>query len=501
MWTGHDYRRRRGWICLLFVAVLPLCAAPPVARGQSLRIVAYNIEADTNGNTAPNPGLYTVLEAIGTQSVNNVAQPIDILALEETTSNTATVAPIVTQLNAYYGSTASYTLSGYQGTEYGNSPTVGNGPNALIYNAKTVTLVASTPVAGTPSANGGSSTGRVYRGVVRYQFQAVGAAAASYFYVYVSHMKSGSASTGANEADRTAEAQFLRADAATLPAGTSLLYMGDFNMDGSSETAYQTLVASGTNQVLDVLNLSDAAQTWNTTAYQGIVTESATGIEYRDDIQFMTADVYNGAASAALRYVPGSYRAFGNNGTVNLGKSVNQTANTALANLTGPFTASETLSALTTASDHLPLVADYTVATPYNTWQLQHFSKAQLANAAVSGDLADPDGDGIANLMEYALNLDPQTAQSTGLPTVGQTIIGGGQYLTLTYTQVIAATGITYLPQVSGDLNTWNGGSGYTVAVSRTNNADGVTQTVVVRDAVALGAGGRRFMRLAVSRP
>ena len=98
----------------------------------------------------------------------------------------------------------------------------------------------------------------------------------------------------------------------------------------------------------------------------------------------------------------------------------------------------------------------------------------------MSGDTADPDGDGIANLMEYALNLDPKVPATAGLPTVGQTTVGGSQYLTLTYTSVIAATGITYVPQVSGDLRTWNSGTGYTVAVSTTNNADNVTQTIVV---------------------
>ena len=101
--------------------------------------------------------------------------------------------------------------------------------------------------------------------------------------------------------------------------------MGDFNMDGSTETAYQTLVASGNGQAIDPLNTSDVAQTWGS-ATVAILTESAKTLDYRDDIQFMNSGVYNGTASAALRYVPGSYRAFGNNGTTAYGKSVNQTS-------------------------------------------------------------------------------------------------------------------------------------------------------------------------------
>ncbi len=488
----------------LFIAWgLLLLATPPAARAQSLRIVTYNIEADTNGNTAPKDGLYTVLEAIGQQNYNGIVQPIDILALQETTSNTATVAPIVTALNAYYGA-GTYAASTYQGTEYSNNPSTGNGPNALVYNTKTVRLLSQGGVPGTPGKSGSFI---VNRQVTRYGFQAVGAASGSNFYLYVSHMKSSASGTmEIYQGDRNLEAQYIRADAANLPAGAGAIYVGDFNLDGSTEPAYRTLTAAGTGAGIDPLNIRadgtpDYTQNWSLVAYKAIMTESATAIRYRDDIQFMTTEIYAGTAAATLRYVRGSLHAFGNNGTTAAGKSVNLATNTALNNLQGPITASQGLSALTTASDHLPVVADYVVSTPYNTWQLQRFTATDLASAAVSGDLADPDGDGIANLLEYALNLEPKKATVAGLPAAGLIIVGKRPYLTLTYTKVIAATGITYSPQVSGDLSTWNGGTGYTVPVSTTANPDGLTQTVVVRDAVAMEDGNKRFMQLRVSRP
>ncbi len=493
MASDFTYWQGRGRLAFIVFAVL--IGASPLARAQVLRIVTYNIEADVNGNTAPNTGLFTVLEAVGEQNLNGVQQPIDILGLEETTSETATVAPIVKALNSYYGAGASYMMSNVQGKQNGGN-TTGNGPNSLIYNANTVQLVATTGLAGTPNASG------VNRQVMRYQFQAIGGTAAKYFYVYVSHMKSSAGGTTTTDLnDRIAEAKLIIADAKSLPAGTSTIYTGDFNMDGSTEVAYQTLTASGTGQGIDPLNVSqDDTITWGSTTHD-ILTEASTALKYRDDIQFLSPDIYNGTASAALRYVPNSFRAFGNNLSTTYGKSVNTSANTALNNLQGPITASQALVALTTASDHLPVVADYVVATPYNTWQLGHFTSAELMNPAVSGDLADPDGDGIANLMEYALNLDPRQAQVTGLPTVGQVTVSGSQYLTLTYTQRTDTTGITYLPQVSGDLATWNGGPGNTVAVSNTTSPDGLTQTVVVRDAASLTGTNRRFMRLLVSRP
>ena len=169
--------------CLAFVLACGI-AAVASAQTRTLRIVTYNIEADTSGNTAPLPGLIApsggsvtsggVLEGIGEEIVgSDPAQPLDILALEETTSNTATVTPIVNGLNSYYNAPGMYTNSPYQATQNG-SPTSGNGPNALVYNTTTVQLLASVPVdppGGTSQL--GSSSGEL-REVMRYEFAPAG---------------------------------------------------------------------------------------------------------------------------------------------------------------------------------------------------------------------------------------------------------------------------------------------------------------------------------------
>lgn len=475
---------------------------PTLPAAQTLRVVCYNINADTNGNTAPQSGLTTVLEAIGEDDVNGAPHPIDILALEETTSNPATVAPIVAALNSYYGA-GTYAMVAYQGTQRG-SATVGNGPSALVYNTLAVQVVPqngaqAVGVPGTPTSGSGGAP----RQVIRYELMPVGGGTGSNFYVYVSHMKSSASGVLAtNQASRNTEAKLIHADLLTLPANSSVLSVGDFNLDGSTEAAYQTLTASDAARLIDPLNVNpqDNTQTWNTSAFLPILTESATNLRYRDDLQFMSPAVFYGA-SAGLNYVPGSHHAFGNNGTVALGKSVNQPSNTALSGLQGPIAPADALAALTTGSDHLPVVADYTVGTPYNAWRGEHFTGAELADPAVSGDLADPDGDGVPNLLEYALDLDPHSANVQGQPTVGTLTLGQNSYLTLTYTRVTAATGLTYTPQVSGDLQTWNSDKGAVVAVSTANNADGLTQTVVVRDGIPISGGGPRFLRLRVTRP
>jgi hypothetical protein len=52
---------------------------------------------------------------------------------------------------------------------------------------------------------------------------------------------------------------------------------------------------------------------------------------------------------------------------------------------------------------------------PMDAWKFSKFTAAQLTNSAVSGDLADPDGDGRANLLEYALGGNPLVADSASL--------------------------------------------------------------------------------------
>ena len=138
-------------------------------------------------------------------------------------------------------------------------------------------------------------------------------------------------------------------------------------------------------------------------------------------------------------------------------------------------------------------------ATPYSTWQNNHFTAAQLADPAVSGDLADPNGDGIVNLLEYALNLDPLTANRAGLPVAAPATLNGTTNLTLTYTRVKAATDLAYVVEVSADLVTWNSGSAYTADVSVIDQ--GTTQQVATRDLTAISAvNPRRFIRLRVTR-
>lgn len=66
-------------------------------------------------------------------------------------------------------------------------------------------------------------------------------------------------------------------------------------------------------------------------------------------------------------------------------------------------------------------------------WQNALFAADVRDDPKISGPLADPDGDGVKNLMEYALGLDPWTASRVGLPEVEVIEIEGELYLALRF--------------------------------------------------------------------
>lgn len=450
------------WAVVL--AVCGLAMSLP-AQTRMLRIATYNIEADV-GTNAPMPGLIApvsdptnvqaggVLEGIGEEMVgNDGGQPLDILALEETTSNPLTVVPIVNGLNAFYGVPGMYANSTFQAGESGNNPNIGNGPNALVFNTRTVQLLASMPV-DPPGGKSklGSASGE-YREAMRYEFAPAGVTAslANEFYIYVSHYKSGTGIT--NEMDRLGEAQIIRNDEANnLSAGARVLYVGDYNVENSDEPMYQTILSNAApegvirGQGFDPLNLgNDTNITWSTsTTDAGILamlTEHSYNLEFRDDLQVMTSNVCYGVPGG-LVYVPGTYHAFGNSGNTPYGGSVDSGGNPALADrlaTNGPvfISASQLYLDLTEASDHLPVVADYTVPMPAPVITRLQMSGSDLVfviNNAVTNAVYTLLGSGDANPAGSNWNL-----------VATKTAPGGSFLLTVTNGWNPAAPGQFYL--------------------------------------------------------
>ena len=133
---------------------------------------------------------------------------------------------------------------------------------------------------------------------------------------------------------------------------------------------------------------------------------------------------------------------------------------------------------------------------PYDAWRFSHFTTDELANTAVSGDSADPDSDGLSNLIEYALGADPKTSDAaTHTPAAGL----NADLLTLTYTRTTSITDATYAVEWSSDLQSWSTGASVTETLSSTDNGNSTT-TVVVRAITPLTTTPRQFLRLRVTR-
>ncbi|MGI8605417.1 MAG: galactose oxidase-like domain-containing protein, partial [Verrucomicrobiales bacterium] len=103
---------------------------------------------------------------------------------------------------------------------------------------------------------------------------------------------------------------------------------------------------------------------------------------------------------------------------------------------------------------------------PFDNWRFTKFG-ADANNPAISGPLADRDGDGIVTLIEFGLDLDPLTPSTSGLPVPGTS---NGQ-LTIALTRNPAATDLRFTVQVSPDLITWTDGSTYAAAGNTPNTA------------------------------
>ena len=135
---------------------------------------------------------------------------------------------------------------------------------------------------------------------------------------------------------------------------------------------------------------------------------------------------------------------------------------------------------------------------PYDAWKQTNFTTQQLAQSSVSGDLSDPDHDGVPNLIEYGLGADPNKTSMIGLPTLSTT----GDYLSLTFTRQKWAADITYRIEATGDLTSswteiWSSSS---VPYGGGNNA---SESVTVQDSVSVSSASthRRFMRLKITKP
>ncbi len=149
----------------------------------------------------------------------------------------------------------------------------------------------------------------------------------------------------------------------------------------------------------------------------------------------------------------------------------------------------------------------YQANPPLEAWRFRHFTAAELADAAVSGDEADPNGNGLPNWAEFALDADPMDPSGAGLP---RAVPGPEDAVAFRFTRRAGMTGtataasaedLAYRVVQSTDLENWTELSEAALASAPEVEpaADGQTETVTLvlpRDP----AKPVRFLRLALER-
>ncbi len=156
--------------------------------------------------------------------------------------------------------------------------------------------------------------------------------------------------------------------------------------------------------------------------------------------------------------------------------------------------------------------ASFTTPTPIGHWRSQTFGSA--SDTGDAADMANPIGDGIPNLMKYALNLNP--LQTCALPAPELITHDGQRHLRFTFNRYHTRIDLIYEVQVADNpAGPWstiatsaNGAvtsgpgvvSELLIAVALTGSSGSGWSQVEVRDPIGTGSSANRFMRLLVRR-
>lgn len=259
------------------------------------------------------------------------------------------------------------------------------------------------------------------RSTDRWLFQLVGytPSNATRFYVYSSHLKA--SDTAADRAERLAGVNAIRQNADALGAGRHIVYLGDFNFYTNNEDGYLAFLASGNGRAFDPLgtgswngasNAFKHTQSPRASALGGLV---GGGLNDRFDFQLQSTAMQD---DAGLSIIASSYRALGNDG-LHYDTSINAGGNAYFSGQ--PARSLALANALFSASDHIPVVADYRVP------PIMQASAPATYGPVIRGALN-------AAIPVTVANTAPAVAAQGSAPLVvtvsGSGIVGGSQVVT-----------------------------------------------------------------------
>lgn len=301
------------------------------AWGQ-FRVVTYNV-ADLQGNTTQLLNVLTLLTEDPAPNTGAVRAP-DIYVVQEVSSTT------VNTLKNYLNSTAPLGITYGLATFTANGG--GGGENALYYRTDSVIEVTSEHK-DIINHSGPRATDRWKIRLLQSPDTSI--------YIYGSHFKA-DVGTG-NEDMRVSEANAIRNDADSLGDGINIVYAGDWNVYSNNEPAFQRFFDAGAGKAVDPVFKGVFSTVSHTQSphdgTEGLVTG---GMDDRFDHELMTEELVDGLD---IDIVTGAYRSVGNDGN-HYNKAINDGYNSY-------FESSEQWKsdALAKASDHLPVMVDYTL--------------------------------------------------------------------------------------------------------------------------------------------
>ncbi|MBC8011801.1 MAG: Ig-like domain repeat protein, partial [Burkholderiales bacterium] len=279
----------------------------------------------------------------------------------------------------------------------------------------------------------------------------------------------------------------LNSVAGASPGINSTIYIRAFGATpvGSTLQAREWAVFNGNPSV---------STAYDVTRFRGTSLIAQAGVTYT-----FTVDIYAAAAAGSTNgKTHGTYDVTITDGTSTVSlpgsvfRSTSLSAGGYLAFAAQQNLATDNLAFSVDSIELNPLVVP--VPTALDLWRATHFTVEQLGNpaleATVWGHLADPDSDGVSNLLEYALDGDPLAASGTDIPV---SALNSDTPPKLTLTFLRARADVTYLVQASSDLTAWEDLVTNPGAVS-------LTVPVTVTDTPPLDAT-KRFLRLRVSQP
>lgn len=147
-------------------------------------------------------------------------------------------------------------------------------------------------------------------------------------------------------------------------------------------------------------------------------------------------------------------------------------------------------------------IADGTAPIVYATWLNSNFSPAEIADPSISGNQQDPDADGLANILEYALGMDPNMQEPSPPIEVFVDPQGNENYAGLQFKRISYVDDINYVVVGSVDLFNWmeiarsNRGAAFQGAASVAEEGEKLLTTRVTHMA-PLGAEPQ-FLRLQI---